>query len=285
MNVIHRTVVHYRRLPRASGSRITAHSERSLRQPWVGVEKQYGFSLTTQYAGDMGPSGQPARQREQMLLEAGYDPRSVLTVRQTHSRTVADLRGETDMTARLDDGRVPEADGILFDPVVQAAGVTVADCMPILLVPCMQGIEQGRTKPRWNGLESATPRVAALLHSGYKGTGIVTDALNHIEDACGVPASQMRAVLGPCIAGACYAVPAERAEAFRAAFGEGAAWHEEDASYIDLRAANLNLLEAAGVPEIMVIENCTHCDPRLGSYRRDGAGFTRMLAIAGPFGG
>ena len=235
----------------------------------------------------MGPSGQPAGHRDRVLSEVGYDYRAALGVRQTHSKTVADLRNETDMHSRSAAGGGINADGILFDPAVQAAGVTVADCMPILLVL------RANRKLRDNVDDStaavarstATPSVAAILHSGYKGTGIVTEAMRRLRTECRIPPSDLRAVLGPCISGACYAVPAERAEAFRKDFGENTAWRDGGESYIDLRAANLNLLEAAGVPEITVIDDCTHCDTRLGSYRRDGAEFTRMLAIAGPFGG
>ncbi|MFW6388158.1 MAG: polyphenol oxidase family protein, partial [bacterium] len=156
------------------------------------------------------------------------------------------------------------ADGILFDRSAQAAGVTVADCLPVLLVA------------------EDTP-LSALLHSGFRGTGIVSVALRAMRELAGVEAERVTAVLGPCIAGECYAVPRERAERFRNTFGVACAWHQGDQSYIDMRAANLSLLEAGGVQRVTVMNVCTHCDPRLGSYRRDGANFFRMLAIAGAF--
>ena len=267
------TIVHYRRLPDGSETDRT----------WVSLDEAHGFSLTLASAGDMGPSGQPAEHRDTVLADAGYDRCIVLGVRQTHSRTVVDLRDEENMAARIAEGVVPEADGILFDPYTQAAGVTVADCMPILLVPRAGHVDRtdsaGSTPP-----SQRISGIAAILHSGYKGTGIVTEALNRIQTDYGVPPSDMRAVLGPCISGGCYAVPAERTDAFRREFGENTGRHDGGESFIDLRAANLNLLEAAGVPEITVFDDCTHCDARLGSYRRDGAEFTRMLAIAGRLG-
>ncbi|MFP4644441.1 MAG: polyphenol oxidase family protein [Spirochaetales bacterium] len=267
------TVVHYRRLP----------DDPDSASAWVLLDEGSRFFMTTKYAGDMGPAGQAAGHRDRVLFEAGYDYRRTLCVRQTHSRTVVDLRNETRMHSRIAEGGGPQADGILFDPMVQAAGVTVADCMPILLIPRAArdrsdgagGSKIAPVRPK------GTASVAAILHSGYRGTGIVTEAMRRLRSECGIAPSDLCAVLGPCIGGECYAVPAERAEEFGANFGENTVSSDGGESYIDLRAANLNLLEAAGVPEIIVIDDCTHCEPRLGSYRRDGAGFTRMFAIAG----
>lgn len=275
---------------------------------WLSIRSEYGFAVSTAECGDMGPSGLPAANREHVLRSIGYDPESVLGVRQTHSRDIADFysvtpgteprtfsdpaygfegrvvagvpggagvasvagaAGGTDAAglsgaAGVADAAGVAADGILFDPTVHAAGVTVADCLPVLLV-------------------ADDAPVAALVHSGFRGTGIVSVALKAMRELAGVEAGRVTAALGPCISGECYAVPRERAERFRNAFGAQCAWHEGGQSYLDMRAANLSLLEEWGVQRVTVMDVCTHCDPRLGSYRRDGANFFRMLAIAGPF--
>ena len=61
-----------------------------------------------------------------------------------------------------------------------------------------------------------------------------------------------------------------------------------DGTRLDLRQANLALLETAGIGAVSVVEECTACSARLGSFRRQAAGhpggagsFTRMLAFIG----
>ena len=237
----------------------TELQERSDNGLWLEMESAIPFRISADCAGDMGPSGQPASHRDGVLFRSGFDPRRVLGVKQTHSTFVRDLRSGPPETGSV------EADGVIFDASRFAAGVTVADCMPILLTV----------------IDS---KIAALLHSGWKGTGIVLNAVDMLRRITGSEPPSISAVLGPCICERCYAVPPERADLFRRLYGEDAGRHEDGESYIDLRAANLRLLEQAGVARATVVENCTVCDRRLGSYRRDGPEFRRMLAVAGPFG-
>ncbi len=98
----------------------------------------------------------------------------------------------------------------------------------------------------------------------------------------GVQAATLVAVLGPGIGPCCYAVDAGRAELFERQFGGPAV---RDAAggraYLDLRAANAALLEAAGVREVHAAAECTACTGELFSFRRDGPGFGRMAAFIG----
>lgn len=50
---------------------------------------------------------------------------------------------------------------------------------------------------------------------------------------------------------------------------------------LDLQAANAALLANAGVRNIAYCKNCTFTDGRLGSFRREGKDFTRMIAVIG----
>ncbi|MDR2397861.1 MAG: laccase domain-containing protein, partial [Spirochaetaceae bacterium] len=52
---------------------------------------------------------------------------------------------------------------------------------------------------------------------------------------------------------------------------------------LDLQAANARLLVDAGVRNITYCEDCTFTDQRLGSFRREGSAYTRMLAVMGYF--
>lgn len=235
---------------------------------FVLLDEASGFLLTTKSAGDMGPSGVPAAQRTAFLERSGYEASRVLRVQQRHTRKVIDMSDALSADACCESCReaAPEADGIVFAGESFAAGVTVADCMPILI-----------HRTDYTG-------AAAILHSGFRGTGIAGEALRMLLIRNGDrSAVDYRAVFGPCISGSCYAIPAERAEKFRRDFGPDTAWHVNGSSYLDMRAANVRLLERSGIGEIVVFEDCTHCTPEFGSYRRDGGDFVRMLAIAGPF--
>jgi copper oxidase (laccase) domain-containing protein len=96
-------------------------------------------------------------------------------------------------------------------------------------------------------------------------------------------------------------VDRERAQAFEAEFGGAGGVYPlgpvagqnqefrdgpadtpgEPQFFIDLQAANARLLANAGVRNIAVCRDCTFTDERLGSFRREGAAYTRMAAVLG----
>jgi YfiH family protein len=157
--------------------------------------------------------------------------------------------------------------------------VTVADCLPVFLLDTESGM-------------------FGLVHSGWKGTGIVLQALERMRKIGGTRVEAVAAILGPCIGSCCYRVDAQRAFAFEKEFGvvasaatfesmqenappvtrreqcpDGPVW------YLDLKAANVRLLADAGVRNIAVCGDCTFTDTRLGSFRREGQDFTHMAAM------
>jgi YfiH family protein len=157
-----------------------------------------------------------------------------------------------------------------------ALAVIVADCLPVFLYDTEGG-------------------AFGLLHSGWRGTGIVLKALALMAGRWGTRPEAVAAALGPCICSGCYRVDAARAGAFEAEFGGGGEYplgrvvrewepeggRSEKEFSLDLRAANARLLANAGVRNIAYCENCTYTDARLGSFRREGAGYTRMAAVMG----
>jgi hypothetical protein len=167
-----------------------------------------------------------------------------------------------------------EADGMLTDRRGDVLGVTVADCMPIYLFAA-----GGR-----DAAENGHAPVFGILHSGWKGTGIAAEALRMLETERGIAAHSVTAVLGPSIRSCCYRVDRERGEYFASSWGEEAVRRDGEAWYLDLVAANTGLLRSAGVEDIRVVDSCTMCEERFGSYRREGSeGFTHMLAMIGYF--
>jgi len=207
--------------------------------------------------------------RDAFLRARGIDPEAVLGLELRHTRRVlapGDAAEHRLLASRaaLDGG----ADGIILPPGKGLwASITVADCMPIWLLDRSSG-------------------AFGVLHSGWKGTGILEAAARLLESRRGSRPSDLAVILGPSIGACCYAVPAERARSFAAEFGEGAAPVIGGSPRIDLREANLAIARRIGIGEILSIEACTCCDPRLGSFRREGsASFTRMIAAIGETGG
>lgn len=260
--------------------------------------------LTLEAAGDMGPSSSAEYHgRTQLVAEARkrcadrrtVDPRllgaagtdrdaelRLITVPQVHSTIVHpvhadwpscetdrfDSAGEAD---RPDDehagvAELPSGDGLVTDDARVVLSVTVADCLPIFLFD-----------------ESGSVR--ALVHSGWRGTGIAANAVEEMVNRYGAVRERIGALIGPGICGRCYEVGPDVFEHFRATWGNGCVRIEGSSQkqyYVDLAAANEVLLREAGVTDIRRSKACTMEDPRFSSYRRDGAGFSRMLAFYAP---
>jgi YfiH family protein len=213
-----------------------------------------GISLAR--AGDMSRRrAGPERSRLFERLEVDED--RVFALTQVHSRRVLVLDGQA---ARELSGMA--ADGIVTARRDAMLTVTVADCLPIFLV------------------DRATDAFG-LVHSGWKGTGIVCAALEAMAAAFGTDPRDVSVTIGPGIGPCCYRVQQQRALSFAGEFGTSAVVHGADGiPRLDLRAANVTLLQAAGVREVAVVEDCTCCTPFLSSFRRQGAdAFTLMLAF------
>jgi YfiH family protein len=157
--------------------------------------------------------------------------------------------------------------------------IRTADCLPVLIV-------------------DETNRAVAAVHCGWRGTGkrILAKAVEAMGEAYGSRPADMMTALGPCIGAACYEVGPEVREAFL-----GAGFPETlfalrghlpgfDAPLLkpkfllDLRGANVWLLRELGFKKGHIFEPgpaCTHCEPRLLSYRRNPRDPRRMVNFIG----
>ncbi|HWR11009.1 MAG TPA: polyphenol oxidase family protein [Rectinemataceae bacterium] len=236
--------------------------------------------LSTLAAGNMkfDPSG-GNQARERFIAGRGIERARLRPLSLKHTRRVIfQERGESMAHLQEAADALGGADGLVVEDPVSIPALTVADCMPI-----------------W--LYDARREVFGLLHSGWKGTGILAEAVLGMTARFGSRPDDISAILGPSIGACCYAVPEERSLAFGAEFGkesvravranseEGTDPEEGAVSFrIDLRAANINLAESLGIGNLLDVRLCTSCSPTLGSFRRQGAaGFTRMLALCGYF--
>jgi len=225
--------------------------------------------LTLASAGPM-KSGIDDANRERVFRSLGIAPPSVLAVHQIHSRIVH--IADSGLSFR----GFPEGDGILTRNRELVPTVTVADCMPIYLFDPVSGC-------------------FGVLHSGWKGTGIVRTALDLAADEWGSKAADFRVILGPHIRSCCYTVDKDRADYFTRAFGpscvtldamrsaEGSKWPYR----LSLAEANRGLCVSLGIPGENIVDSgeCTSCAPFYGSSRREGSDhFTHMAAFI-RFGG
>lgn len=219
--------------------------------------------ITLRSLGDMKLSSREGEQnRRRLYRNLALDEERVYSLRQVHSRDV------------LSAGGIPrtgtEGDGLISASSRDVLTVTVADCMPIFI------FDPGE-------------RVFALVHSGWKGTGIAADAVGLMKDKYGCEPAKVTAVMGPSIRRCCYRVDEERAKIFQKNWGADAVrWEEHDGEgmipYLDLAAANRAVLDTSGVTDVRRIDICTACNEDMGSFRREGpSAFTHMLAMIGFF--
>jgi YfiH family protein len=205
--------------------------------------------------GDHSSAAGCAEARARFLSRLGVAPPRLRHCRQVHSRTVRWLDGDPRWA-------VHEADGLMAGGGNPVLAVTVADCLPIFL------------------LDRATGAFG-ILHSGWKGTGILGSALELLSARAGSRPRDLTVTIGPGIGSCCYAVDEERYESFRHNFGPESVRRGGQQLFLDLQAANLRLLEEAGVEDINVVRACTACTAVLSSCRRDGPAFAHMLAFIG----
>ena len=229
--------------------------------------------LSTLAAGTMKYSHSEVNPARDLFFRSlGLDEKRVLALELKHSRRVIALRRPEDAKElrSIAEG-IGGADGLLCADPFFVPVLTVADCMPIWLFDSRRG-------------------VFGLLHSGWKGTGILEEALRSMDKDFGSKPADISAILGPSIGSCCYAVPEQRALEFEREFGEKAVIVRgegvERKFHLDLRAANLGLALRLGIGRLLNVDLCTACSSSLGSYRRQGPkDFTRMAALCGYFQG
>lgn len=214
-------------------------------------------------AGDMGfGDDDNASRRGDWLASLGFDPERSMSPDLVHSRTVVEAGSRADV-------RGVEADGMVAPGTLErgvSLVITVADCMPIFMYDSGTG-------------------ACGLLHSGWKGTGILVQALRLMVKLYGTRASDVSVSLGPRIGACCYVVDEERARVFANDFGSATVVWRDGRPSLDLVAANLTLADGLGIGSVHVVDGCTFCDDRYGSFRRQGTGrFTRMAAALGHVG-
>jgi YfiH family protein len=190
------------------------------------------------------------------VATALHDRGRLYLLRQVHGATVVKAPWEG----------TPEADGSIADGPGLLLGIETADCLPVLLVDPVR-------------------RAVSAAHAGWRGTaaGVAGKAALALVAAGSRPADLV-AALGPSIGPCCYEVGDELREAFGPAGATFFRPGSRGRPHLDVRAANLRQLLAAGLREDRIhhVPDCTACRPDLYySYRRDGAHGGRMISFIG----
>jgi hypothetical protein len=231
--------------------------------------------LSTLPSGDMrfdAKGANPVRGR--FFAQIGVAPERIMSIHLRHTRRVIVLRrgeGRAELEAKAAAAEASGgADGLIVAEPSAVPALTVADCMPIWLC-------------------DPERKIFGILHSGWRGTGILAEGVRAMVAEFGSRPGDIAAILGPSIGPCCYTVPEERALSFASEFGEAGirAPNPGDGASLyrlDLRSANLIMAEKLGIGRLLDVKLCTACTQLLGSYRRQGpASFTRMLALCGYF--
>ena len=154
-------------------------------------------------------------------------------------------------------------DGIITQEKSFVPVITVADCVPI-----------------W--FYDPISKVFGVVHSGWKGTGIIENAIVFASKKYNSRPEDFRVIIGPHIHACCYKVDEEREKYFNENFAKDSSENQ----MLSLEKANIHVLEKVGVKSenIVACKNCTSCETDFGSFRREtGANIEKPFTVMSAF--
>ena len=218
--------------------------------------------LTLKAAGSMRFRWNEENSNRELLLSPETMTHVITPIQLDHTHIVYDVHSATDTKNKIGDGIITTNRSLI-------PTVTVADCMPLYLYDPNTG-------------------VFGIVHSGWKGTGIVVDAITLAKENYGARPEDFCIVLGPHIRNCCYIVNKERADWFSENFTPECVtplepdievtWNTGGGPLyrLSLEKANLAAIKKAGVPaeNVWIHPACTCCtkvdgDFIYGSNRRE----------------
>src|SRR4051812_15385517 len=186
-----------------------------------------------------------AANRARLARELGVAEDRLVWMTQVHGARVTVVDGPVE-------GAVPDTDALVSTTPGLVLCVLVADCVPVLLADAETG-------------------VLAAVHAGREGvrTGVVPAALAAMRELGARPGATT-ALLGPAVCGADYEVSAAMQAEVAKVAPAAAVRTRRGTPGLDLRAGLAEVLQKAGVAQVVHDPRCTVEDPRLFSHRRDG---------------
>lgn len=170
--------------------------------------------------------------RARVAKAAGFDPEAIRLARQIHGADLLEVSSKDPVVAGEADVVATREPGVVI-------GILTADCTPVVVAGA------GRV---------------AIAHAGWRGlvAGAVEVAVDWVGDPFG-------AWVGPSIRSCCYEVGPEVIEAFQEKGLPVAA-----SDRVSPGEAAVFAVRRAGVRNVVASSDCTSCDARYFSYRRDG---------------
>lgn len=170
-------------------------------------------------------------------------------MQQVHGKNSHDIEKNSEVV-------ISNVDSLISTTRGSFIAVKSADCLPIMLFD-----------PKRN--------IVAAIHSGWRGTKeqIVKHVVEKLIEQ-GSDVQNIHAILCPAIGVCCYDVTGAddgRIEDFEKLFGANGVENREGKTYLNIRKANIMMLEEMGVPKdhIVDIDECTSCGVmKLPSYFR-----------------
>lgn len=152
----------------------------------------------------------------------------------------------------IQDGYRPiSGDGLIITSRDIAGIVKTADCLPIIMC--------GMDRP-----------VVSIIHAGWRGTAkkITKKAIDKMS-GLGVNRKRITAILGPSIGPCCYEVKNDVRNVFtEEGFSDNIFKRKNDILFLDIRQANMEILNNEGIEDIYDIDLCTQCSRDIfNSYR------------------
>ncbi|MEI6152654.1 MAG: peptidoglycan editing factor PgeF [Deltaproteobacteria bacterium] len=152
----------------------------------------------------------------------------------------------------IQDGYRPiSGDGLIIISKGIAGIVKTADCLPVILC--------GMDRP-----------AVSIIHAGWRGTAnkITKKAIDKMS-GLGVNRKRITAILGPSIGPCCYEVKNDVRNVFtEEGFSDNIFKRKNDILFLDIRQANMEILNNEGIEDIYDIDLCTQCSRDIfNSYR------------------
>ena len=224
------------------------------------LESGVRWGMTVRKAGSMRFRWNETNRNRVSVLKEICGEKEAVPLELIHSKTVYAITSASDTDGKTGDGMISTNPSLV--PVV-----TVADCMPLFLYEEKTG-------------------VFGVFHSGWRGTGIIAEAIALAEKRYGARPEDICVAIGPHIHDCCYTVDEERARYFSENFtSDCIRWESgKDGSpqyHLSLEKANLALLARSNIREenIVLAKDCTSCTQDAGGNYPFGS-FRRQAAFA-----
>ncbi len=188
--------------------------------------------------------------KNRMLISRKYgiDLRDLIYMDQIHSSNIALIDNSMQT-------KIPDTDALITNEKGIYLMVLVADCIPILFFDPVK-------------------KAVGAAHAGRAGTfqNISEKTVKKMKESFKSNPEDIIACLGPSIRECCYEVSKEIADITVKNFGEKYIKKRDGGYYLNLQELNKDQLLKAGLKEenIEISKECTRCEKKYFSYRREG---------------